>query len=890
MDNCPHQTIVVGEPAAIETLIQLLEIRKLLYVRLPFDRPYHSPLFGAFAAPLHALLSRWLIRLPQTPIYSCTLAARFPDNLATILDTAVDHWLRPVAFRQTIKAMYADGVRTFVEVGPKGNLTAFIDDILQGQPHLAIPANLPHRSGIAQLQQLLALLTVQGVPMRLNYLYQRRSPRQLVFSELATPRSADSLPETRHKLVNNAPRMSLSPTTVERLRERYTPQVLAPPPSAPTPSLATSSFSGSSNYADNTPHLSTLPPAMIVEPHQLDRLERTVGDPVMEAYMQTMERFLSLQQATMQAFLDNSLPTPHLAAPPATPLPPLLDTIISFVPGKQLVALRTLRLDRDLYLRDHAIGASIAVGDPKLHGLPTLPLTMSLELMAEAASLLVPNQQLVGVRDVYALRWIELDDEQLILRVAAQLQGDPNNPAHHVIEVKLFQLDGDNAENEEVVAQASMIFAPVYQMVPRSEPLAVPKLHTRRWQRSQIYDEVMFHGPCFQGIHEVHGVDDEAIDVTITVLPTDQLFSTDTQPAFCTDPVLLDQLLQITGLWALEQHNVLCFPVRINSLELFGLPLHAGEQVRCVARAVLLDDEQLCGQIQVLRADGQLWARCVVWLRRSNNNFECYRYMVAPGQTTISQLWPVLAASVAPMVQAYRLSRTMFPDGFFTAQGGIWLRTLAYTVLGRQERALWHNLKTPLARRIEWLLGRIAAKEALCHYLAQAYGLALAPADIEILPDEHGRPLAHGSWAKQVPYVPAFSIAHDSGLAVAAITTSANSIGVDVEHAARMPDAAIPMAFAPHERALLTIVAETTAADWALRCWCAKEAVAKALGRGLNGNPQALMVEAIDAVNGTVQIKPVGSYAEQLGLLRDRTFAAFSFCNDDYVGAVALIP
>ena len=32
--------------------------------------------------------------------------------------------------------MYADGVRSFIELGPSGNLTAFVDDILRTQPHL----------------------------------------------------------------------------------------------------------------------------------------------------------------------------------------------------------------------------------------------------------------------------------------------------------------------------------------------------------------------------------------------------------------------------------------------------------------------------------------------------------------------------------------------------------------------------------------------------------------------------------------------------------------------------------------------------------------------------------------------------------------------------------
>ena len=55
----------------------------------------------------------------------------------------VEHWTSPVRFRETIDALYEDGARVFVEVGPRGNMTAFIDDILRGRPHCAVASNVP---------------------------------------------------------------------------------------------------------------------------------------------------------------------------------------------------------------------------------------------------------------------------------------------------------------------------------------------------------------------------------------------------------------------------------------------------------------------------------------------------------------------------------------------------------------------------------------------------------------------------------------------------------------------------------------------------------------------------------------------------------------------------
>ena len=66
--------------------------------------------------------------------------------------------------------MYADGVRIFVEVGPKSNLSGFVDDVLRGKPHIAIPSNVQHRSGILQLHHMLGQLLAHGVDLTLGVL------------------------------------------------------------------------------------------------------------------------------------------------------------------------------------------------------------------------------------------------------------------------------------------------------------------------------------------------------------------------------------------------------------------------------------------------------------------------------------------------------------------------------------------------------------------------------------------------------------------------------------------------------------------------------------------------------------------------------------------------
>ena len=184
MDNCPHQTVVVGNDADVDGFLARARERGWIYERLSFDRPYHTPLFEGYSEGLRGFLSEWIQSAPQTPLYSCTSAGRFPEDVERCRELAWKHWMSPVRFRETIEAMHGDGVRIFVEVGPRGNLSAFVDDAFRGRPHLAVPADAFARPGITQLNHLVGLLAVHGVPVELETLYEGRRARRIPLEQL----------------------------------------------------------------------------------------------------------------------------------------------------------------------------------------------------------------------------------------------------------------------------------------------------------------------------------------------------------------------------------------------------------------------------------------------------------------------------------------------------------------------------------------------------------------------------------------------------------------------------------------------------------------------------------------------------------------------------------
>ena len=184
MDNCPHQKILCVPNEAFPCFLEMIENKGAFFNILPFQRAYHTPLFQPITDRLSGLFNHINMGLPHTRLYSCSVAQPVPQDSDEIRQLAAGQWSQPVRFRESIEAMYDDGVRIFIEVGPKNNLSGFVDDILQDRSYLAVPSNVSHRTGISQLHHLIGLLVAHGVNMNLEYLYHCRGPKDLSFENV----------------------------------------------------------------------------------------------------------------------------------------------------------------------------------------------------------------------------------------------------------------------------------------------------------------------------------------------------------------------------------------------------------------------------------------------------------------------------------------------------------------------------------------------------------------------------------------------------------------------------------------------------------------------------------------------------------------------------------
>ncbi|MEI6787785.1 MAG: 4'-phosphopantetheinyl transferase superfamily protein [bacterium] len=186
-----------------------------------------------------------------------------------------------------------------------------------------------------------------------------------------------------------------------------------------------------------------------------------------------------------------------------------------------------------------------------------------------------------------------------------------------------------------------------------------------------------------------------------------------------------------------------------------------------------------------------------------------------------------------------------------------WDRIAAPYVLLEPEWKVWHHLPNATARR-RWMRGRVAAKDAVRLLLLDCYGYVAPLESIGILPAEGGQPQVTCTALPQTRNLISVSISHCGNSSVAlAVERSkfCHDVGIDVASLTDNHDGLAEGGFVSAETALLDDCPDEERPGWLLRLWCAKEAVGKAFGVGLAGNPLNHIVRQVDLTRGDVEIE-----------------------------------
>ena len=123
--NTPQQTVITGAKDAVGAAAALAKEKGLKAIPLKVSGAWHSPLMQKAADEMAQALAEVQWYVPMCPVAPNTTGqpTAQESELAAQLAAQIT---APVRWVQTIETMLADGVDTFIEVGPKNVLAGLI--------------------------------------------------------------------------------------------------------------------------------------------------------------------------------------------------------------------------------------------------------------------------------------------------------------------------------------------------------------------------------------------------------------------------------------------------------------------------------------------------------------------------------------------------------------------------------------------------------------------------------------------------------------------------------------------------------------------------------------------------------------------------------------------
>ncbi|TVL88747.1 beta-ketoacyl synthase N-terminal-like domain-containing protein [Streptomyces sp. SAJ15] len=466
----------------------------------------------------------------------------------------------------------------------------------------------------------------------------------------------------------------------------------------------------------------------------------------------------------------------------------------------------TLRVSTETmpYLLDHCFFHQ-RPGWPDLEDRrPVVPATTIVQHLMDAAERAVPGARAVAVRHARFNQWVTAATP---VDVPITVRPSPGVPGGYDLTF------GTHAQGTVELAAGYPPAPAPWCADPATERVPVhtaKELYSERW---------MFHGPAFQGVSEITAVGDRHIRGVIIA------------PA--APGALLDNVGHLLGYWIVAAHTerTSVLPVGLRHVRVFGPPPRPGTTVRCLVRISSLTETVLEADAQLV-VDGRVWVELAGWQDR--------RFDSLP-ETKLVERFPERHTLSRPQPSGWVLLHEWWRDA---ASRDLVMRNH----LGRAERLAFER-QPPRGRR-QWLLGRIAVKDAVRQWLWDRGEGPVFPAEIGVENDPSGRPYVTGVHGRRLPAL-GVTLSHRAETGVALVRPGARpgggGVGIDVEQVVERPAQARTVALGPAERELLAATcAERGEPEdvWFTRFWAAKEAASKAEGTGLRGRPRDFAVVA----------------------------------------------
>lgn len=298
--NAPQQCVISGSTAAIKEAVTKMSQAGMLVSEIPVAAAFHSRFVEPAKSALADLIGKTVWRSSKIPVYSNTTGEPHSKDVVQVKQVMTEHLVQPVEFMSQIEAMYRDGSRIFLELGPKAILTRLVGRILEGRPYKAIAID-GNGSGITGMLHAFGQLLSAGVKLDVTRLF---AGRDCFNGDPANPVSMQrSKPESKHAWLLNGSRARRANEPVKQIGIRLDALLK----NNSSISLQRSEVQMTSGY-DNNP-VATNKNVSIKkwkeEPQMGGRRQvPAAGEAaIMAEYFETMRQFLETQERIMTMYM-----------------------------------------------------------------------------------------------------------------------------------------------------------------------------------------------------------------------------------------------------------------------------------------------------------------------------------------------------------------------------------------------------------------------------------------------------------------------------------------------------------------------------------------------------------------------------------------------------------
>ncbi|WP_086824478.1 hypothetical protein [Allokutzneria sp. NRRL B-24872] len=166
--NAPDVCLIGGEAQACADVVARLGVESALS---DYDLAAHAPELAEVRDRWHELHLRRTVEVPGVRFYSGASRRSYPLTDETAANAVTAQGTGMIDFAGTVEQAWYDGVRVFVEHGPRGLCTEWVKRVLGDRDHVAVAFDA-ESGGLRQLCLAVAELVAAGVPVSTAQLFE----------------------------------------------------------------------------------------------------------------------------------------------------------------------------------------------------------------------------------------------------------------------------------------------------------------------------------------------------------------------------------------------------------------------------------------------------------------------------------------------------------------------------------------------------------------------------------------------------------------------------------------------------------------------------------------------------------------------------------------------